>query len=46
MHFIHSGNVTFSTDYAHIRKLAMEGDLRQAEARHQETGGKTYAKTV
>jgi len=34
------------TDYAPAAILATEGDLHQAEARHQETGGKSYAKTV
>lgn len=35
------------TDYAHTTNLATEGDLRQApEARHQETHGESYAKTV
>jgi hypothetical protein len=36
----------FFTDYAYITKRATEGDLRHAEARHQETGAKSYAKTV
>ena len=43
---IHSGVTVFFTDYAHIRKLATEGDLRHAEARHQETRDKSYAKTI
>jgi len=38
--------VIFLTDYAHITNLATEGDVRHAEARHQETRGKSYAKTV
>ncbi|ASG64488.1 hypothetical protein CEW81_02055 [Kluyvera genomosp. 3] len=29
----------FFSDYAHITILAMEGDRRHAEARHQETHG-------
>ncbi|OVT64360.1 hypothetical protein BME90_26490 [Klebsiella quasipneumoniae subsp. similipneumoniae] len=36
----------FLSDYAHITILATEGDLRHAEARHQETCGESYAKTV
>ncbi|OMP94074.1 hypothetical protein BZP36_11240 [Raoultella terrigena] len=36
----------FLTDYAYITNLATEGDLHHAEARHQETRGKSYAKTV
>ncbi|AVL20787.1 hypothetical protein B2J95_23540 [Enterobacter cloacae] len=42
-----SSNVAFLvTDYACVTFLAMEGDLRHAEARHQETRGESYAKTL
>jgi len=34
------------TDYVYVTFLATEGDLRHAEARHQETQSESYAKTV
>jgi len=34
------------TDYACVTFLATEGDLHHAEARHQETRGESYAKTL
>ncbi|KAF0677891.1 hypothetical protein CSC03_3512 [Enterobacter hormaechei] len=34
------------TDYVYVTFLATEGDLRHAEARHQETRGESYAKTL
>ncbi|AWS98518.1 hypothetical protein CUC50_18835 [Citrobacter werkmanii] len=44
--FRNSNVSIFLTDYAYITILATEGDLRHAEARHQETHGESYAKTV
>ncbi|AUO68012.1 hypothetical protein EAJ18_07850 [Citrobacter amalonaticus] len=37
--FFNSSASIFLTDYAYITILATEGDLRHAEARHQETHG-------
>ncbi|POT55822.1 hypothetical protein C3432_20165 [Citrobacter amalonaticus] len=44
--FYYSDASIFLTDYARTTNLATEGDLRHAEARHQETHGESYAKTV
>ncbi|HHC0779087.1 TPA: hypothetical protein ACOSES_004613, partial [Salmonella enterica] len=43
--FRNSNVSIFLKDYAHTTKVAMEGDLGHAEARHQETHGESYAKT-
>ncbi|HAF52635.1 MAG TPA: hypothetical protein DCL03_11445 [Leclercia adecarboxylata] len=43
---INSRIAFFLTDYASVTILTTEVDLHQAEARHQETGGESYAKTV
>ncbi|PNY63489.1 hypothetical protein C2M14_06315 [Enterobacter cloacae] len=44
--FTHSNVAFFMTDYVYVTFLATEGDLRHAEARHQETRGESYAKTL